>query len=199
VELSSIYHDVIKDRMYTDAAASKRRRSTQTALHRLVTGLCRMLSPIVVYTADEAWGFIPGRRFDSVHEALWETGSFQLPASEQDAWKNLFALRELALPVLEKARQAKTIGKALEAKLLISGSGPLMSAAAAHVESLRELMNVSQVELNDVAGAVVSVDVNKADGDKCERCWHWETDIGRNAQHPTLCGRCVEAVKPFQA
>ncbi len=124
VELSAIYHDVVKDRLYTDAANSPRRRSTQTALYRLVTGLCKMLAPILVFTADEAWEFVPAKPGDSVHLADWPTSNFILPEAEQAAWKNLFELRELALPELEKARQAKTIGKALDARLSLAGSNP---------------------------------------------------------------------------
>ena len=194
VELSSIYHDVIKDRLYTDPANSARRRSTQTTLHRLVLGLCQMLAPILAFTADEAWAFIPGRTDESVHLALMSGAGFALPDAEQDAWKSLFVLRELALPALEKARQAKTIGKALEAKLTVTGSGPLMADGQANLESLRELLNVSQLHFQEEAGAAVTTEVNHADGQKCERCWHWETDIGSNAEHPTVCGRCVEAV-----
>jgi isoleucyl-tRNA synthetase len=194
VELSSIYHDVIKDRLYTDPANSARRRSTQTALHRLVTGLCKMLSPILVFTADEAWQFIPGQPAESVHLADWEPQPFPRSEAEETAWKSLFVLRELALPALEKARQAKTIGKALEAKLLLTGSGPLMVDGQASPDSLRELLNVSQVRCQEEAGAAVTAEVARADGQKCERCWHWETDVGQHPAHPTLCGRCVQAV-----
>jgi isoleucyl-tRNA synthetase len=107
VELSSIYHDVIKDRMYTDAANSTRRRSTQTALYRLVTSLSQLLSPILAFTADEAWEFIPGKPANSVHLADWKTGGITRRETEVESWKNLFLLRDLALPELEKARQAK--------------------------------------------------------------------------------------------
>jgi len=195
VELSSVYHDVIKDRLYTDAANSPRRRSTQTALHRLVSGLCQMLAPILAFTADEAWEFIPGKPTGSVHESEFQPKPFARPAAEGEAWKSLFLLRELAFPELEKARQAKQIGKSLEAMLTVTGSGPLLSDARANLESVRELFNVSQVQLVEEPGAVVTAVVSKADGQKCERCWHWETDIGQNTEHPTLCGRCVEAVK----
>lgn len=196
VELSAIYHDVIKDRLYTDAVNSARRRSSQTTLHRLVTGLCRMLSPILAFTADEAWGFVPGQRTETVHEALLEPQDFERPTTEVEAWKSLFLLRELALPVLEKARQAKEIGKALEAKVMFTGEGPLLLDARLNLDSLRELLNVSQVQLAEEPGAVVVASVAKANGQKCERCWHWETDVGQHAEHPTLCGRCVAAVKP---
>jgi isoleucyl-tRNA synthetase len=199
VELSSIYHDVIKDRMYTDAANSPRRRSTQTALYRLVTGLNQLLSPILAFTADEAWEFIPGKPTPTVHLAEWKTGGLTRRDAEVEAWKNLFLLRELALPELEKARQAKQIGKSLEAKVIVNGSGPLALDAKLNLDALRELLNVSQVELANGGGETVFATVAKADGEKCERCWHWEADIGASAAHPTLCGRCAEAVASFKA
>ncbi len=199
VELSSIYHDVIKDRMYTDAANSPRRRSTQTALHRIVTSLCQMLSPMLTFTADEAWEFIPGKTSDSVHGATCKPTGFARKESEGESWKNLFMLRDLALPELEKARQAKQIGKSLEAKLTVNGSGPLLLDARLNLDSLRELLNVSQLELADGSGETVFANVSKADGQKCERCWHWETNVGTRAEHPTLCSRCVEAVSQFKA
>ena len=199
VELSSIYHDVIKDRLYTDPANSPRRRSTQTALHRLVTGLCPMLAPMLAFTTDEAWEFVPGKSAASVHGAVWQTDAFKRSESEAEAWRNLFVLRELALPELEKARQAKQIGKSLEAKVTVNGTGPLLLEAKLNLDALRELLNVSQVQLAEEGGETVFATVSKADGQKCERCWHWETDVGANAAHPTLCGRCVEAVKQFKA
>jgi isoleucyl-tRNA synthetase len=199
VELSSIYHDVIKDRMYTDAANSTRRRSTQTALHRMVSSLCQMLSPMLVFTADEAWEFIPGKTADSVHGAILKRSDFARQESEGESWKNLFMLRDLALPELEKARQAKQIGKSLEAKLTVNGSGPLLLDARLNLDSLRELLNVSQLDLADGSGETVFASVSKADGQKCERCWHWENNVGSNVAHPTLCARCATAVLEFTA
>lgn len=158
-----------------------------------------MLAPILAFTADEAWEFVPCKPTGSVHESEFKPGSFKRLTTECDAWKSLFVLRELAFPELEKARQAKQIGKALEAKLTIKGSGQLLANAKANPESLRELFNVSQVQLVEEVGAVVTATVSKAEGQKCERCWHWETDIGQNPEHPMICGRCAEAVKPFKA
>jgi isoleucyl-tRNA synthetase len=185
--------------MYTDAANSPRRRSTQTALHRMVTSLCQMLAPMLAFTADEAWEFVPGKSAESIHGAIWKLSGFVCKESEVESWKNLFLLRDLALPELEKARQAKQIGKSLEAKLTVNGSGPLLLDARVNLDSLRELLNVSQVELANGDGETVFATVGKADGQKCERCWHWETNVGTHAEHPTICGRCVEAVKPFKA
>jgi isoleucyl-tRNA synthetase len=199
VELSSVYHDVIKDRLYTDAANSPRRRSTQTALHCLVTGLCQMLAPILAFTADEAWEFVPGKNVNSVHESEFKPSDFSISEIEKENWKSLLELRNSVLPELERSRQAKTIGKALEAKLVVSVAPKTNAEIAEKFQAdFRELVNVSQVKFE--RGSVLPVcSVQKADGQKCERCWHWETDIGQNAEHPTICGRCIEAVKQFQA
>jgi isoleucyl-tRNA synthetase len=212
VELSSIYHDVIKDRLYTDPANSNRRRSTQTALHRLVTGLCKMLAPILAYSADEAWEFVPGKTGNSVHESEFKPKPLSRSDEEIYFWATLLHLREKFLPNLEKARQAKEIGKALDAKLSLddSATGPGLDWKTiglhfsrstiphwdkqAYIEPLRELLNVSQFEFRGKDNRE-PVLVTKADGQKCERCWHWEMDVGSNPEHPTICARCVEAVK----
>jgi isoleucyl-tRNA synthetase len=193
VELSSIYHDVIKDRLYTDAANSPRRRSTQTTLHRLVTGLCKMLAPVLAFTADEAWEFVPGKTVESIHRTAWQPSEIKLSANEGEDWKWLSEWRDRILPELEKLRQAKTIGKSLDAKIEIKVPAAQGHLAARNREALRELVNVSA--LAATAGEEPAVIGSKADGQKCERCWHWETDVGSAPEHPTICARCVEAVK----
>jgi len=187
VELSAIYHDLIKDRLYTDAANSPRRRSSQTALFRIFRGLAQMLSPIMVFTADEAWELLPGKETSSVHESVWKPSTFARSKEEEATWNELFMLRELALIELEKARQSKLIGKALDAKVTISGR-------AKQSPDLKELLNVSQLEVNP-SDTDPTVQVAKADGAKCARCWHWETDVGADPQHPTICARCAAAIK----
>jgi isoleucyl-tRNA synthetase len=193
VELSAIYHDVVKDRLYTDPAKSFRRRSTQVTLHHLVSGLCRMLAPILSFTADEAWEFLPGREFDSVHLAEWTPAKFKPTDAEEALWHELLGLRDLVLPQLEKARQAKTIGKALEAKVILTMPDEPLARLSSNRDDLRELLNVSQLELRHGQPAN-SVEVAHADGQKCERCWHWETDVGTHSAHPTICARCVAAI-----
>jgi isoleucyl-tRNA synthetase len=206
VELSAVYHDVVKDRLYTDPADSPRRRSTQTALHRMVTGLCQMLSPLLVFTADEAWEFIPGHAGESVHASEWKPGTFVRGEAEVAQWQKLFAVREQVLPELEKARQAKSIGKALEARIELELPEADANAIRGLVGELQELLNLSGLKLAP-APSVPATDtppapimrVVAADGTKCERCWHWETDVGQHAAHPTLCGRCVEAIQSLES
>ena len=190
VELSAIYHDIVKDRLYTDPPNSKRRRATQTALYRMVRTLCQMLSPMIAFTSDEAWEFIPGHhQGDSVHASDWQPQPFQRGEDEKKLWADLFVLREQVLPELEKARQAKTIGKSLEAKLTLHRAESLQSNGV--VENLRELLNVSQLAF---APGESLATVERAEGEKCERCWHWEKDVGSHKDHPTICRRCVTAI-----
>jgi isoleucyl-tRNA synthetase len=223
VELSSIYHDVIKDRLYTDAANSHRRRSTQTALHRLVRGLCKMLAPVLAFTADEAWEFVPGKTVESIHGTGWEPSEFKSDLAEQKKWNALFNFRKIILPELEKARQNKHIGKALDARLNWFVDQDDFDRATEVKSDLQEILSVSQVSvlLADKSRALFSarllfnpinnlpidattslldgrgITIEHAEGQKCERCWHWETDIGSqfHREHATICGRCVEAVK----
>jgi isoleucyl-tRNA synthetase len=204
VELSSVYHDVIKDRLYTDAANSPRRRSTQTALHRLVTGLCQMLAPILAFTADEAWEFVPGKPTGSVHESEFKPARFALTEKEEATWKLLLEIRPTVLPGLEALRQNKLIGKALEAKVIATGDELSLVPIIKCQRDFQELLGVSFFEISaggDPGKAGIQFGFSRVDSNrqKCERCWHWETDIGANPEHPTICGRCIEAVKQFKA
>ena len=194
VELSAIYHDTVKDRLYTSPANSPRRRSTQTTLYRLVQGFAKMLSPMLVFTADEAWEAIPHLDSGSVHLADWEPFESCFSDEELADWETMFAIRERALPVLEEARQAKRIGKSLEARVTLTGTGRELEISQAHEEDLRELINVSQLTLTEGEGDKLQVTVTNADGEKCERCWRWEPSVGSHDDHATLCTRCVEAV-----
>ncbi|MED5494721.1 MAG: class I tRNA ligase family protein, partial [Verrucomicrobiota bacterium] len=189
VELSAVYHDTVKDRLYTSPANSPRRRSTQTALYRLIQSFTKMLSPMLVFTADEAWEAIPHLDSGSVHLADWEPFEFSISADEAANWQTLFAIRERALPVLEEARQAKRIGKGLEACVALTGTGLELEIGQAHQEDLRELVNVSQLTLSEGESEELQVAVANADGEKCERCWRWLPSVGSHDEHATLCTR----------
>jgi isoleucyl-tRNA synthetase len=160
----------------------------------MITGLCQLLAPIVAFTADEAYEFIPGAGGSSVHLAKCKTESLALSDNERTQWEVMFSIRDKVLPVLEKGRQEKLIGKALEAKVELYGVVDKEILDAKLQDDLREVLNVSQLQLHGGTEELRIV-VSKADGEKCERCWHFETTIGANKEHPTLCHRCVEAVK----
>ena len=154
-----------------------------------------MLAPICVFTAEEAWGFLPGDKAESVHLADWPMDKLELSDEEKAVWQNLFAHREPALAELEKARQEKLIGKALEARVTITAKPADLDIALTHAEPLRELINISQLELvADGNAEVPTYTVAKAEGAKCTRCWRLETSVGDHNDHPEICGRCVEAV-----
>ena len=215
VELSAIYHDLVKDRLYSDPANSPRRRSTQTVLHHLVTRFSQLLSPLLVFTADEIWEYIPGRTSEaSIHLTTLPENGFRATEAEPPLWERLFALRTEALAELELARQAKTLGKALEAVLVLRVSPEDQEALAPVQADFQEMLNVSvlrlvsdesTVEVNGVshelpADRPVTVFAAANFGhQKCNRCWHWEADIGAHPDHPDICGRCVEAVENQQA
>ena len=196
VELSAIYHDVVKDRLYTDPANSPRRRSTQTALHRMVASLCQ--------DARADSGLHRGRGLGVCARARRLTRRTSSPGSRSDSSgpKRSGPPGRLCLSCANwrcrswrRPGRRKQIGKALEAKLTFAGSSPALTAAQAHLESLRELLNVSQLEIQPGGEGAVDVSVSKAAGQKCERCWHWETDVGSHPEHPTICARCVKAVQ----
>jgi len=191
VELSALYHDVIKDRLYTDPPRSGRRRSSQTALWRMVSGLCQLLAPVLAFTADEAWEHIPGWDGGSVHESLWTPRGLRLAEPEKKQWQTLLALREAVLPELEKARQAKLIGRSLEAQVELTLPAEELAALGENGrQTLQELLNVSRLDLSE--GASREIRVARAAGAKCARCWHWETSVGESPEHPGLCRRCVD-------
>lgn len=156
-----------------------------------------MLSPILVFTADEAWEFIPANGSESVHLAEWAPAAFALSEKEQQTWRQFFDIRPAVLACLEKERQAKNIGKALEAGVILKGPAQVLEALTDEDrESLRELVNVSQLSFMGQPGALSwTVEAVKAGGQKCERCWHWETDVGAQPEHPLLCGRCLAVVR----
>jgi isoleucyl-tRNA synthetase len=167
----------------------------------MVVRLSQLLSPILAFTADEAWEFIPGHsKGDSVHASDWSPVSFALSPEEKTKWDLFFAWRNQILTELEKMRQEKTIGKALEAKVHLKLSPETISLNDRDLDALRELLNVSQLTVEkdaSLAENTRSIQIVHAEGQKCERCWHWELTVGANTEHPTLCARCVDALKPL--
>ena len=212
VDLSAVFHDVVKDRLYTLSASHPKRRSTQTALFHLVKQLSQLLSPILAFTADEVWEFIPGHDpACSVHQSTLTQPDFRASGEERTRWDVIFSLRDRVLLKLEEKRREKVIGKALEAVVVVR-TGVVAELALADVrDDLREMLNVSHLQLVRGDGPV-DVELNghrqstaSEEGvfvfaasefgmAKCGRCWHWEGDLGASSNHPALCGRCAEAV-----
>jgi isoleucyl-tRNA synthetase len=197
-DLSRVYLDVLKDHLYTYARGNQQRRSGQTALWQITEALTRLLAPILSFTMDEVWRYLPrveGRE-DSVHLSLFpkpEEIAPGLDSSIQSEWEMLLALRPEVMKPLEDARNQKLIGSGLEAQVAISAGEPAYSVLKKHEGELRYLYIVSQVKLAQAAGngsRPISVTVSKADGEKCDRCWNYSVHVGDDKDHPTLCERC---------
>jgi isoleucyl-tRNA synthetase len=206
VDLSALYLDVIKDRLYTSAPGDPRRRAAQTVCHEVFGALARLMAPLMTFTAEEAWRHLPGARAESVHlERFPEVPLEWLDDTLKREWDRLLEVRREVARALELARSRKLIGSALEASVRIT-SAPEDLPALLRVKRpvLQPLFIVSRVELEPGPPAAVHyesqeipglvIDVDRAVGDKCERCWMRSPSVGTSAAHPTLCDRCVAVV-----
>jgi isoleucyl-tRNA synthetase len=212
VELSAFYFDILKDRLYTFAPNNAARRSAQTAMHRIASALVRMLAPLLVFTCEEIWRFLPRHASEpeSVHLTLFPKPSEcrRFPDEALDArWSELVRVRDAVLLALEQARNAKTINGGLEARVELSATGTLAELLGDYAAWLPALFIVSQVELTDQAApdAVrsealpgLAVTVRRASGKKCERCWNYSTRVGEFADYPTVCERCKAALDEIE-
>jgi isoleucyl-tRNA synthetase len=216
-ELSNFYFDVLKDRLYTYPRKSRARRSGQTAIWRIGQVLVRLLAPIMSFTAEEVWHFLPsvGEKPVSVHLVLFPTpeevlGNTNRPADDagqslpagtdqlRNDWKRLLLIREEVFRHLEAARKDKTIGSGLQAKVTLSAPVDTLALLERYRETLRYIFIVSQVELrpstSDGNGAGMKVEVFPAEGQKCVRCWNYSTHVGDDPNYPTVCERCTAAL-----
>jgi isoleucyl-tRNA synthetase len=196
VDVSAFYADVSKDRLYTFAAASPERRSSQTAMYVMADGLARLLAPILPITADELWRHLPGAHEDSVHLAVFPEGveALRNPALLAE-WDRLLAIRDDVNRALEAARQSKVIGTSLGAAVTLGAAGETAALLRQHEADLPMLFIVSQVRLEERAGETVDVTVARADGQKCDRCWRIVPDVSTEPGTEGLCSRCIGALE----
>ncbi len=197
VVLSAFYVDVTKDRMYTLAPASPERRSTQTVMYLICDGLAKLLAPILPVTADTLWLHLPGERSASVHLESFADASALIDRDLMGTWDRLLAVREQVNAALEEKRKEKVIGTALGARVIITVSGPIGLLLERHLDVLPMLFIVSDVALNVGSGEgadVVQVEVERAPGVKCERCWRFVPSVRNEPQWSGICDRCVGAL-----
>jgi isoleucyl-tRNA synthetase len=197
-DLSSVYFDVLKDRLYCDPGDGPRRRSAQTVLHRVARDLCRLLAPVLPFTTEEAWSLIPGGAEPSVHLALFperETAD----EAVLGRWAGLLDVRAQATKAIEEARDAKVVAASLGAAVTVRGPaatlGPLRDYEAASTVfpgNLANLFIVSRVDLEEAEGPL-TVAVERAPGAKCGRCWTFSEKVG-SLDDPEVCERCVEVL-----
>jgi isoleucyl-tRNA synthetase len=198
-ELSALYIDAVKDRIYTFAPDNPARRSAQTVLWMIAEALVRLVAPLLSFTADEIWHYMPqvGNRLPSVHLELFpkpESLAATIDAELMSDWATLLSIRDEALKSLEDARKAKQIGKALDARLVLEVPDELGTLLERYQGSLKELLNVSQVEVLIGPSPRVIATTRPADGTKCERCWNYSVHVGEDWRWPTVCERCSAAL-----
>jgi isoleucyl-tRNA synthetase len=201
VDLGSFYLDIIKDRLYTAKSDSHARRCAQTAMYHILEVLVRLLAPILSFTAEEIWRYMPGKREASVFLDAWYTSLPALKKSETIDWQKIQQVRDEVNKVLEGCRAAGKIGAALETKVLLYADSDLYCQLKVLGDELHFILITSGAEVYPINEAnedasVTSLDhlkvaVRVLEHAKCERCWQRCADVGEHSEHPALCGRCV--------
>jgi isoleucyl-tRNA synthetase len=208
-DLSSIYLDILKDRLYTCPAYSKERLSAQTVLYYILDALTRIIAPVMPFTAEETLGFSPRRASDksaSVHVLAWPVVDPQwISPQTEDRFKVLLDMRDFVLKALDEQRKSGKIGSGLQAKVVIlTASNRDLQYFNSFKENLASIFIVSQVEIKQVASVTAAlneyfsqteIQIYPADGVKCARCWNWRMDVGKSSLHPTLCASCTAIVE----
>jgi isoleucyl-tRNA synthetase len=213
VELSAFYFDVLKDRLYTSGRRSVSRRAAQTAIWRIGEALVRLLAPIMSFTCEEVWQYLPPveGRLESVHLTTFPEAGDLLGTTEvavavdpkqAEDWKTVRAVRETVLKALEEARNQKLIAGNLQAQVTLTAVDPVFSVLERFKNDLRYFFIVSAVEVKKGAGngdAPVVVQVGRAPGLKCERCWNFSTHVGEDKNYPTVCERCSAVLREIDS
>ena len=204
VEMSAFYLDILKDRVYTSRKDSLERRSAQTSMYRILEALVKLTAPVLSFTADEVWRYMPKQSEESVHLSSFPP---LIPENRDDAlverWDQLIKVRAEVSKALEIARVAKIIGHSLDAAVAIAAPPELRTFLEPYAGELKSIFIVSKVELvSEIEGESFAADglpgliigVTVAPGEKCERCWCYDEEIGTDADHPTICPKCLMAV-----
>jgi len=204
VEMSAFYLDILKDRVYTSRQDSIERRSAQTVMYRILDSLLRLIAPVLSFTADEAWHYLPGKHEESVHLAAFPALQPELKDDTLvERWERIMKVRAEASKALEQARVAKIIGHSLDAKVTITAEPELLAFLREYAAELAAIFIVSKVDLveaisgdayaaESIAGLRIRVDA--APGEKCERCWCYSEELGSHDEHPAICPKCTAAV-----
>jgi isoleucyl-tRNA synthetase len=206
VDLSSLYLDVLKDRLYTAGAASRARRSGQTAMCRILDAMTRLLAPMLTFTAEEIWEAMPpdAGKAESVHLTCFpEVDDACLNADLGERWKTLIAVKGEISKAIEIARKNKVVGHPLDAAVIVHPPEKLRPLLEEHTEDLRSLLIVSQVTFAETKDRLaepftsaefegLSVSVSRASGRKCNRCWIYSESVGADSKHPSVCERCLK-------
>ena len=198
VDMSNFYLDVLKDRLYTEKADSKKRRAAQTAIYLILNAMTRMIAPILAYTSDEIWKYMPHSANDKADNVMYNDMPEKIDICVDDEfmsfWDEIHALRDDVKKSLETYIKDKTLKSSLEAKVILSACGEKLDFLKKAEPELCAALIVSAVEIVENSGEL-EIKIEKATGNKCERCWTISETVGQNSEHPTLCSRCCENLK----
>ena len=194
--MSNFYLDVLKDRLYTEKADSKQRRAAQTAMYIILDALTRMVAPILAYTSDEIWKYMPHSKNDDAENVVFNSMPEKIAVDSDDAfaakWNRIHELRDTVKKSLETVIKDKTIRTSLEAAVTLKAAGEEYDFIKSIENELTTVFIVSKVTVENADVAELTVEVVKAGGEKCERCWAFSETVGECAEHPTLCKRCAD-------
>lgn len=198
VDMSNFYLDVLKDRLYTEKADSKSRRAAQTSIYIILNAMTRMIAPILAYTSDEIWKYMPHSSSERAEHVVYNEMPEKVDISIDDDfmafWDEIHELRDDVKKSLETFIKDKTIKSSLEAKVTLAASGEKLAFLKKAESELATAFIVSEVEIVDNSSEL-EIKIEKAEGEKCERCWVISKTVGTNSEHPTLCSRCCENLK----
>ena len=199
-DMSNFYLDIIKDRLYCEKEDSEVRRAAQTAMYRILSAVARLAAPIISFTAEEIWTYMPHTSTDDKESIFLnqmpEKSGIEFSDEFVSKWEFIYSTRETVNKVLEEKRNEKLIGKSLEANIIIHCGESLYEKYNALTEELKDILIVSGVSASkDGNDEAPEIEVIKAEGEKCERCWSYSNTVGSDSEHPTLCARCAAVVK----
>jgi len=201
VEMSALYFDILKDRLYTFSHHSQDRRSAQTALYETLKALTSLMAPILSFTAEEVWKYIPSDsgKAESVHLTQFPALKTEyLDDALNERWERIWEIRAVVTKALEEARKEKVIGLSLDAQVHLYLPEKIYQFLQPYQKDLKSIFIVSSVTLHPGSGKdekEVKVEVLRAEGGKCERCWNFDVTVGRHEEHRTICQRCIEAIQ----
>ena len=198
IDLSNFYLDILKDRLYVEKADSESRRAAQTVIYNILRTMTLYLAPVISFTAEEIWGYMPRSEKDDAESVFFnklpEKSGVSADEEFMEKWEKIDALRDIVNKALEEARGQKLIGKSLEAKVTLNCGRDWYEFAKSVENDLVAAFIVSAVSVEKSEFDGVDVKVEVAPGEKCERCWTHSDTVGKCAEHPTLCARCAEIV-----
>ncbi len=206
IDMSNFYLDVVKDRLYCELKGGIKRKAAQTTMFIILDAFTRMIAPILSFTSEEIWSYMPHKNKDDkrsvLYNDMYEKVNIKFDDDFYDKWNNIHDIRDAVKKALEEKRTAKIIGSSLDATVILYCTGHIYDFIKDVLDQLPTVFLVSNVKLEsggtgeyDFEKLGISIDIVKSNGAKCERCWTYSESVGKDIEHPTLCDRCVDVVK----